>query len=281
MYKFNFLAEVINGDRFRSVADVVVDRGLTIYQKEYILSRPCIIFCKTDFLNELFEFIREIKKTHLYILITHNSDYPIDQNRYMKKPVNIVKWYALNVACAAHNLVPIPSGMERPLGMGYSSDPAILADRLKCDRNRQNLVYMNHNANNNHYERDFVTEHAKQFDWCTWKNHGVSFHDYIKNVYEHDFVLSPPGNGIDCHRTWESLYMGTVPIVKHSILTNFFRDLPMLIVEDWSILSKEVLEYALCEIKEIEYDYSKLTFSYWKKRIYEDAFELLPEWSDA
>ena len=27
------------------------------------------------------------------------------------------------------------------------------------------------------------------------------------------FVLSPPGNGFDCHRTYESILLGAVPIV--------------------------------------------------------------------
>ena len=36
------------------------------------------------------------------------------------------------------------------------------------------------------------------------------------------FIYSPEGTGIDCHRTWEALYLNTIPIMKRNHL---FRDL--------------------------------------------------------
>jgi hypothetical protein len=157
--------------------------------------------------------------------------------------------------------------MERPLGGGYSSDVTVLTEQWKKQHSIQNLVYMNHNANNNHDERDYVTELLKDKPWVTWRPHGVSFKDYISNVHSHPFVISPQGNGIDCHRTWEALYMGSIPIVKRSVLTEFFSDLPMLIVEDWSILTEELLSIVYDEIKSRTYDYSKMTLSFWEKEI--------------
>ena len=37
--------------------------------------------------------------------------------------------------------------------------------------------------------------------------------------------ISPNGNGIDCVRTWESLYVGTVPLVPRSPVTEHHPDL--------------------------------------------------------
>jgi len=60
------------------------------------------------------------------------------------------------------------------------------------------------------------------------------------------FVPSPAGNGIDCHRTWEALYLGAVPVVLRS---EYFGESnwPVLVVDSWS----ELLEKKDNELKEI------------------------------
>jgi hypothetical protein len=47
------------------------------------------------------------------------------------------------------------------------------------------------------------------------------------------FVVSPHGNGLDCHRTWESLVLGNIPIVKRSSIDALYEGLPVVIVDDW------------------------------------------------
>jgi len=47
------------------------------------------------------------------------------------------------------------------------------------------------------------------------------------------FVVSPHGNGLDCHRTWESLVLGNIVIVKRSSLDPLYEGLPVAIVDDW------------------------------------------------
>ena len=49
------------------------------------------------------------------------------------------------------------------------------------------------------------------------------------------FALSPQGNGLDCHRTWELLFFGVIPIVKSvGGLDILYKDLPVVIVKDWT-----------------------------------------------
>ena len=43
------------------------------------------------------------------------------------------------------------------------------------------------------------------------------------NQSKYAFVLSPRGRGLDCHRTWEALCLGCIPIVKKSPITKLFR----------------------------------------------------------
>ena len=57
---------------------------------------------------------------------------------------------------------------------------------------------------------------------------------YLEDMARSYFTVSPFGNGADCHKTWESLYLKTVPIVTESININFYKNLPIIIISDWS-----------------------------------------------
>jgi hypothetical protein len=66
---------------------------------------------------------------------------------------------------------------------------------------------------------------------------------------DYQFVASPMGNGYDCHRTWEALALGCVPIVNLGKLKKSQRE-PLLqlyalfniwVVLDWSEVTPETL----------------------------------------
>ena len=46
--------------------------------------------------------------------------------------------------------------------------------------------------------------------------------EYLKELSKYKFSLCPPGNGLDTHRVWESLLVGTIPIVEDNELNNNF-----------------------------------------------------------
>eukprot|EP00966_Prymnesium_polylepis_P331856 7387420-Prymnesium_polylepis.1 len=53
---------------------------------------------------------------------------------------------------------------------------------------------------------------------------------------EAQFVISPESHGYDCHRTWEVLAMGAIPVVKSTLDRtgqSLFNRQPVLIVDDW------------------------------------------------
>jgi hypothetical protein len=76
------------------------------------------------------------------------------------------------------------------------------------------------------------------------------------------FVASPSGVGFDCHRTWEALVLGCIPIVKHSPLDPLYADLPVLIVDDWSEVTPERLK-AIHDNPPERDGMEKLTLAYW------------------
>jgi len=81
------------------------------------------------------------------------------------------------------------------------------------------------------------------------------------------FVLSPFGNGMDCHRTWEALCLGCIPIVKAPNFRKMFENLPVLIVENWSEVNNELLLKTIAEFKQRKFNYEKLCLKYWTDKI--------------
>jgi hypothetical protein len=88
---------------------------------------------------------------------------------------------------------------------------------------------------------------------------------------DYAFVICPHGGGLDCHRNWEALCLGCIPIVKTSSLDNLYKDLPVLIVKDWEIITNELLNETISIFKTKfdtnEFKIEKLTLSYWLKLI--------------
>jgi hypothetical protein len=98
--------------------------------------------------------------------------------------------------------------------------------------------------------------------------------DSWNNQIKYAFVISPHGGGLDCHRTWEALVLGCIPIVKTSGLDSLYRDLPVLIVKDWSDVTDSLLQSTVRDFRDRVFNYDRLLLSYWVKLI-ETAQETL------
>ena len=84
---------------------------------------------------------------------------------------------------------------------------------------------------------------------------------------QHQFVLSPHGAGFDCHRTWEALLLGCIPIVKKARINDLFIDLPVIEVQDWSEINRSNLDTWLREVRQNPFNREKLTNQYWTAKI--------------
>ena len=95
----------------------------------------------------------------------------------------------------------------------------------------------------------------------------VKRYDSWKKQTEYAFVISPHGNGYDCHRTWEALCLGCIPIVKTSLIDYLYDDLPVLIVKEWSDVTYDLLDETVKLFQTKTFKYEKLTLTYWMNLI--------------
>ena len=86
------------------------------------------------------------------------------------------------------------------------------------------------------------------------------------------FAISPPGNGRDCHRTWEILALGCVPIVQRfEAMSSVYERLPVWEVDHPSEITIGELvrqsERVKAGLRENRYDFERLKISWWRRHL--------------
>lgn len=95
--------------------------------------------------------------------------------------------------------------------------------------------------------------------------------EYFSQLKINRFLISPPGNGLDTHSTWEALLTGCIPIIPKSDLDPLFEDLPVWLVKSWrevtdAAVKKKIDEFTAPQKK---YNWKKLFVHYWEEIIYD------------
>lgn len=269
--------DFISGDKFWEIADYTFfPQGINDFNvipntfiTDNLKEGKIIVYCHTHHVSFLFDYIVKNQIKNEIYLITHNSDWPVDQNIFLSKPNNIKKWFTQNVNFPHKDLISIPIGLENKRWFVDIKKKEKMLDKIKEEKNIINLVYVNHNINNFPSERIIPYQRLNGTNFATLVNgkNGENFDDYLNNIYNHKFVVSPRGVGIDTHRLWECLYLGTIPIEKRNFNNIQFNDLPICFVNDWSEINEEFLKTQYDKIKNKVWNMDKLNFSYWKEKI--------------
>jgi len=121
----------------------------------------------------------------------------------------------------------------------------------------------------NKQERAPLYHHLAGKLWVTTiQNPNIfDFYGYITNIHGHKFVACPSGNGIDTHRTWESLYLNSIPIERRNLNNAFWSDLPICFVNSWEEIEEDFLNAEYARIISKEWNLAKLEFPFWEQLI--------------
>ena len=169
------------------------------------------------------------------------SDLPRDTvDRLLECPF-LISWHTQNHDGYAHaKLAPIPIGLDLHTPR-FPTSPHRLVSRLrKIAKNRPPpdrlplKVLCDLGVSLASEERQMAVASLRGCDHVTFLDQRISQTAIWKHYAGHPFVLSAEGNGLDCHRSWELLYLGCIVITKRSSLDPLFDDLPVVSVEDWN-----------------------------------------------
>lgn len=254
----------ISGDGFRAYADYIFDETGINFKPENVKEGK-VIFLKTDLLDQFFSKYHPKIKNH-YILVTHNGDLPVprEYGKFLDDP-KIIAWFGQNVENYQHKkLHPLPIGVANRYCP--HSEVKIIEEVLQLNPKRTVFLYMNFYPT--HESRKRVFELFSEKPFCLVKTQR-NFHDYLVDLRRSKFVLSPRGNGLDCHRTWEALIMGAIPIVETSNIDFLFEGLPVIIVKNWEEVTEEFLKQKEIEFAEKKFNMKKIYLDYWLKEIHD------------
>lgn len=218
-----------------------------------------------------------------FILVTGDSDLPVNieslgnsLEKLLDNPL-VVAWYAQNRDHEHPKLHSLPIGINihnqwtNPLqwGGGFIL-PAFqelqlktIAESAKPLNDREAKIFCNWHFSLDRADRRALSEVIDE-SVCYFQKEPVPMADTWELQSQHQFVLSPHGAGLDCHRTWEALILGCIPIVKAAKLNDLFTDLPVVVVQDWRQITPAFLAENLQQINNKEVNTEKLFMSYWR-----------------
>lgn len=234
---FESLSNFTFGDVYSKQIEPTYNNVKTIIEKyEY----P-ILFINTKRLIKLLNVVKEFN-TDVKI-ISHNCITSYGKEILDYIPRNVKKLYCQNYNYIENDIIrSIPVGLERIRWFPEQKKQTLLYDNMNKSLHDK-LCYMNFNTQTNK-DRQKYYEILSKRDYINTKmiGNGGDYKSYINDLITHKYIISPPGAGIDCHRHWEAIYLGTIPILINShFVQNIFKDLPVLILDSYDEITEELL----------------------------------------
>ena len=254
------------------------------------IKNPSIYICSSaipHFINVMLPLI-----DFSFILVSGDCDETIPNEilntshfNKLLSDIRLIHWFCQNMTFEHKKITKIPIGLdyhtltqrplwgpmtschdqEKMLTMIKNKSVPFWNRNIKCYANFQFSMntklgydrkdaYQKFNKNLVYYEENKVTR------LITWNKQK----DFA-------FVICPHGGGLDCHRNWEALCLGCIPIVKTSAIDNLYKDLPVLIINDWNLIDNNLLNNTINDYKKKfennEFNMEKLKLSYWNNLI--------------
>jgi len=212
-----------------------------------------------------------------FVIISSRTDKPITEKLAKSVPENTTL-FAYNVQYKHPRVIALPHGVK--YGRYEVDSLELVKIPNDFDFNKRELLYCNFSITNHRgYKlRNKIYKRLKAKNWISFAHMGafnkysISQTEYYKHLLQHKFVLCPSGYGIDTYRVWEALYLKAIPVItlrdrqppQH---WNYFSDLPIFVLDDYTKISKSFLEDKYEEMLDQEINIEKLTMSFWKKLI--------------
>jgi hypothetical protein len=190
-----------------------------------------------------------------FALVTTDGDASVPSNlakdtaeRLLASPF-LVSWYTQNCDGDHPRLKPFPIGLDLHTLRSFST-PGQLARLLEAIRRRQDAperrplrIFCDLNLSRGPRGRRDLVDALKGCPHVDFLGKRLSQRSIWERYAQYPLVLSTAGSGLDCHRTWELLYLGCIVVTKTSPLDPLYEGLPVIIVDDWhQVRDPEMME---------------------------------------
>jgi hypothetical protein len=260
---------------------------IDMIKSNMMFNNMSIYVCSDLLLFFVINILPKIK--YKFVLVTGDSDLIVPREILSENHFNslinskyLLKWFAQNTQIQNYDKI-----IQLPIGLDYHtisnnqnhkwkllnenhlpfSQEAIL-QKIKINSipffERINKIYVNFTIDNDRFKDRISSLQNISPNLLVINQTFTPRTINWNNIIKYTFVLSPFGFGMDCHRTWETLCLGSIPIIKAPNFKKLFEDLPVLIVNNWSEVNEDLLNATINNFKSKTFNYEKLTLGYWK-----------------
>jgi predicted O-methyltransferase YrrM len=179
------------------------------------------------------QWFNQMRPNKPYELFSGYGDTCIDSSFLdIANDSNLISWHSSNLVFNHPKIHPIPISVIG--GQPQDTEHELMSVARQVFQ-KKNMFNANYELWTNRTEREKCLR-------CT----GIPLAgrktrpEFFKDVAESFFCISPNGNGIDCHRTWEALSLCTIPIVTRNPMVELglYDGLPVIILDKWEDFDK-------------------------------------------
>jgi len=271
--KFHDAHPKSSSDRMISASDFDLSSGDSIYVTTDALSR-----FKAELLPQI---------VTPFVLLTGDSDRGVNPTELELGTIEVIlnnpyliRWFAQNLTAEHTKQTNMPIGLDyhtktRKLrhGWGGFQTPAIqelelVSVALNAPKIEEKAIlgYCNWHFAANRGTRQNCMSRIERSAMYFEPKPVLRKESWEKNS-EFLFTISPTGFGTDCHRTWEAIALGTIPIVDKSELSPLFANLPVIEVTDWSVVTAEFLGEQAEKYLNRRFEFGPMFLGYWEMRL--------------
>lgn len=206
---------------------------------------PKKVFCYIHMLREknfpiLLKVLNEFE--NYFILIFHNEDTCFNEKHCIlfDKIPKLIHIFTQNMDVNHSKVTPIPIGIAN--NMWKHGNLNILENVINKDIEKINNIFFNFCISTNKNKRSICYDKISKLKIPFLRN--TDYKTYLEKLKSYKFCICPEGNGIDCHRFWECLYLKVIPICEKNILVEYYsKFFPIIILNDWNDLDIKSLKY--------------------------------------
>ncbi len=175
-----------------------------------------------------------------------------------------VTWFMPNCNVDHPKIHHLPFGVNNP-------DPDDIFNMDNAPKTQKKYrVYLNFSEHT--FQRKIMNMTFDKYDWTTVVTkddaNGPSPYDhrnYLKQLGTHKYVLCPVGVGLDSYRVWETLFVGSIPVMERDYWNSWMERWPVILVDDfYDIVDVTYLEE---RIPKIDFDPYLISEQYWRGKI--------------
>jgi len=259
-------SQLVSGDTFKKLCDYVVE-GLIDNDFEYFSQFQTLrgrLFVQAVPDSNATALLIEACTAGLRFpeleLVIHNGDEVPDEPRMQLLNKSFKSVFSVNWLGSSEIAKPLPIGLENAAKLRNGVPRDFIREinhGLRPFDQRDIELLVCFSIWTNPSIRTEALSWARTLIGATIIDEPITPRAYRKLLLRSKYVLSPPGNGADCHRTWEALYLGAVPVVLNEYWPFSNYDIPVVSLRNWKEFDSRV------KLNQFPYPYEWKNVSSW------------------